>query len=92
MHLEVVQNMEIESLIQTLINFIARRGNIKLIRCLMILILTGQTDMEEQPSFKKPYRRGLGALDKIGTCDTVSIIEVEAIVESFETFYWGNCQ
>ena len=33
MHLEVVQNMEIESLIQTLINFIARRGNIKLIRC-----------------------------------------------------------
>ena len=33
MHLEVVQNMETDSLIQTLRRFTARRGNIRLIRC-----------------------------------------------------------
>ena len=33
MHLEVVQNIETESFIQTLRRFIAHRGNIKLIRC-----------------------------------------------------------
>ena len=32
-HLEVVQNIETESFIQTLRRFIAHRGNIKLIRC-----------------------------------------------------------
>ena len=32
-HLEVVQNMETDSFIQALRKFIARRGNIKLIRC-----------------------------------------------------------
>ena len=32
-HLEVVQNMETDSFIQALRRFIARRGNIRLIRC-----------------------------------------------------------
>ena len=32
-HLKVVQNMETDSLIQPLRRFIARRGNIRLIRC-----------------------------------------------------------
>ena len=33
MHLEVVQNMETDSFIQALRRFIARRGNIRQIRC-----------------------------------------------------------
>ena len=32
-HLKVAQNMETDSLIQPLRRFIARRGNIRLIRC-----------------------------------------------------------
>ena len=33
----------------------------------------GGADMEEQSSFEKPDGRGLGAPDKISTCDTISI-------------------